>query len=448
MRLFIYTLLLNNLTHLHTPHTTSYANQQGFDGGRLYFDGCAMIVVNGEVRAQGSQFSVRDVDVVIANVDVDAIRSYRASISSRSDQASEATSIERIAVDFSLGIETSFSNMTTPPVRLRVHKPEEEIGLGPACWLWDYVRRSGAGGFFLPLSGGADSASTCAIVGIMCHLVVDAVQKGDRKVLEDVRRVTRQTENDLKNLKRRADKAKSDLKAARNEKEKAYASERIVKAEALAKALDLNYKPSDPREFCRRIMHTAYMGTENSGNVTRTRAIRIANQIGTFHMDCKVDDIIQGVDLAYCKTADIVDKLDVVGGMPKDKSPGFKNEKRMCWMEDLAKQNIQARSRMIYSYKLAQMLATPAVRDKGFLLVLGSANVDEAIYGYYTKYDCSAADLNPIGGVCKTDLKLFLKWAGRTYKWPSLLETERAPPSAELRPGEENQTDEDDMKLT
>ena len=28
----------------------------------------------------------------------------------------------------------------------------------------------------------------------------------------------------------------------------------------------------------------------------------------------------------------------------------------------------------------------------------GSANVDEALRGYYTKYDCSAADVNPIGG--------------------------------------------------
>ena len=99
-------------------------------------------------------------------------------------------------------------------------------------------------------------------------------------------------------------------------------------------------------------------------------------------MDCKVDDIIRGVDSTYRNTAEIIEKLNVVGGMPEDKSPGFKNEKRMCWMEDLAKQNIQARSRMVYSYKLAQMLATPAVRDKGFLLVLGSANVDEAIYGY------------------------------------------------------------------
>ena len=49
----------------------------------------------------------------------------------------------------------------------------------------------------------------------------------------------------------------------------------------------------------------------------------------------------------------------------------------------------------------------------GGLLVLGSANVDEALAGYYTKYDCSAADINPIGGINKRDLKAFLEWAGQ-----------------------------------
>jgi hypothetical protein len=38
----------------------------------------------------------------------------------------------------------------------------------------------------------------------------------------------------------------------------------------------------------------------------------------------------------------------------------------------------------------------------GWLLVLGSANVDEALRGYLTKYDCSSADINPIGGISKT----------------------------------------------
>ena len=52
------------------------------------------------------------------------------------------------------------------------HSPEEEIAYGPGCWLWDYLRRSGASGFLLPLSGGADSSSVAGIVGCMCQLVV------------------------------------------------------------------------------------------------------------------------------------------------------------------------------------------------------------------------------------------------------------------------------------
>lgn len=46
-----------------------YANQQGCDGGRLYFDGCACVAVNGKLVAQGSQFSVADVEVRRAHRD-------------------------------------------------------------------------------------------------------------------------------------------------------------------------------------------------------------------------------------------------------------------------------------------------------------------------------------------------------------------------------------------
>lgn len=50
-----------------------YANQQGCDGDRLYYDGCAMIVVNGDVVAQGSQFSLNDVEIVTATVDIEEV---------------------------------------------------------------------------------------------------------------------------------------------------------------------------------------------------------------------------------------------------------------------------------------------------------------------------------------------------------------------------------------
>jgi hypothetical protein len=51
--------------HMHACNPTD-ANQQGCDGDRLYFDGCACVAVNGDVVAQGRQFSVYDVEVVTA----------------------------------------------------------------------------------------------------------------------------------------------------------------------------------------------------------------------------------------------------------------------------------------------------------------------------------------------------------------------------------------------
>jgi NAD+ synthase (glutamine-hydrolysing) len=68
--------------------------------------------------------------------------------------------------------------------------PEEEIAFGPSSWLWDYLRRSRTGGFFLPLSGGADSSAVATIVHVMCHRVVDEIQRGNEATLRDLRAIT------------------------------------------------------------------------------------------------------------------------------------------------------------------------------------------------------------------------------------------------------------------
>ena len=53
--------------------------------------------------------------------------------------------------------------------------------------------------------------------------------------------------------------------------------------------------------------------------------------------------------------------------------------------ENLALQNIQARLRMVIAFFLAQL--RPWTRGRhGFLLVLGTSNVDECLRGYLTKY--------------------------------------------------------------
>lgn len=98
-----------------------------------------------------------------------------------------------------------------------------------------------------------------------------------------------------------------------------------------------------------------------------------------------------------------------------------------------------------------------------FDILLG--NVDEALRGYLTKYDCSSGDINPIGSISKGDLKSFLVWASTNLGYPALAEIVsslvevvicaslkvEAPPTAELRPtveGEPAQLDEVDMGMT
>ncbi|GAB9464655.1 Nad+ synthetase [Globisporangium polare] len=373
-----------------------YANQQGCDGGRLYYDGCAVIVVNGQVVAQGSQFSVTDVEVVTATVDLDDVRSYRGSVSSRSEQASSLdTVIPKINVDFSLCHENMFLP-TSPPIEVHYHIPEEEIALGPACWMWDYLRRSGGSGFFLPLSGGADSSSVACIVGVMCHLVVDAANAGDTRVVQDVQRIIGTTGE--------------------------------------------SYTPLTAHELASHILHTTYMGTKNSSAATKNRASSLAKEIGCYHLNMGMDMMVDAV----------VKTFEVLTG----KSPRFLSQGGNI-QQDLALQNIQARLRMVMAYLLAQLL--PWVRSKsGFLLVLSSANVDEALRGYMTKYDCSSGDLNPIGAVSKGDLKKLLRWGAVTYNYPTLRTVVEAPPTAELRPTAENadedadhsQLDEEDMGMS
>jgi NAD+ synthase (glutamine-hydrolysing) len=166
-----------------------YANQQGCDGERVYYDGSAMIIVNGAVLGQSSQFSLNDVEVVVATVDLDEVVAYRAGIVSRGMQASKSPIIPIISCR---DIECSSKcEQLSAPIAIKYHSPEEEIRFGPACWLWDYLVRSKQGGFFLPLSGGIDSCSTALIVFSMCEMVYKHIEKGDLTILSDLRRIVR-----------------------------------------------------------------------------------------------------------------------------------------------------------------------------------------------------------------------------------------------------------------
>lgn len=68
-----------------------------------------------------------------------------------------------------------------------------------------------------------------------------------------------------------------------------------------------------------------------------------------------------------------------------------------------------------------------------------------------TKYDCSAADINPIGGINKSDIVSFLNHFTTVTNLPIFAEVAAAKPTAELRPmkeGEKPQLDEEEMGMS
>ena len=374
-----------------------YANQRGCDGDRLYYDGSAMIMDSGRVLAQGSQFSLRDVEVQTAVVDLDEIWASRKS-RSRGLQANEPDvhTLERIPVDFRLCRASDIPDPTLPwslPIETRYHDPEEEIALGPACWLWDYLRRSRAAGFIVPLSGGIDSCATATIVYSMCRMVAAEVAQGNEVVIADAQRLCGRDPVGL-----------------------------------------------SPAQLCHHIFTTVFMGMrQQSSTDTRRRARDLAAAIGARHIDTDIDDMVAALHGVVARVCDFEPRFAVHGGSPA---------------ENLALQNFQSRSRMVLTYALGQLLPTAradAHNRSGGLLVLGSANVDECLRGYLTKYDCSSADINPIGGISKTDLRRFIKWAAEHFALAAVLDPFlHAVPTAELEPLTDShvQSDEADMGFT
>lgn len=369
-----------------------YSNLRGGDGGRIYFYGSSCICLNGTILNRSEQFSLLDVEVISAVVDLEDVHSYRNNIRSRSIQANSTFAYPRIFVpEYSLSSGVlSCRRVTTEYGPMKQLTPEEEILLGPACWLWDYLRRSGQGGYFLALSGGIDSSSVACIIFSMCHLIVNACSSGNESVLQNVRKIV----------------------------------------------CDSSYVPHDPKDLCKRLFVTCYMGTENSSKETRRRADILAKQIGSYHCGVTIDTAVSAVMAIFTTITGKVPRFSTHGGSAR---------------ESLALQNIQARLRMVFSYLFAQLILWVQGRPGG-LLVLGTGNVDEALRGYMTKYDCSSADVNPIGSISKLDLKLFLTYAKVHFNLNILDEIIGAVPTAELEPlttdGQIAQTDEQDMGMT
>jgi NAD+ synthase (glutamine-hydrolysing) len=238
--------------------------------------------------------------------------------------------------------------------------------------------------------------------------------------------------------------------------------------------VDNDFAALDTKRLMNILLHTCNMPTKNNTPEIRKQASDLAKALGSYHLTTPINDafiaaknmvgnVQFGVGITDAEVA-AEQKADYqMMEIPRYKSSGGD------WQENLAIQNIQARLRMVTAYYMAQTLilhrwdqeyagigqdewqayyndkyaaigkaqaANPGIleeridfvpylspgsktlhariiKERGsspFLLVLASSNSDEALRGFFTKYDAGSADLNPIGSFSKTELRDFMRW--------------------------------------
>jgi NAD+ synthase (glutamine-hydrolysing) len=176
----------------------------------------------------------------------------------------------------------------------------------------------------------------------------------------------------------------------------------------------------EPREIIRELLLTVYQATENSGEVTRAAARGVADAIGARFLELNVDALVKGY-------------IGLVEGAI---------DRPLEWSrDDVALQNIQARSRAPSVWLLANLLNG---------LLLATSNRSEAAVGYATMDGDTAGGLSPIAGIDKAFLRRWLQWMETTgpaglRPIPALHAVTCQAPTAELRPQAACQTDEDDL---
>ncbi|MEQ9413199.1 MAG: NAD+ synthetase, partial [Cyclobacteriaceae bacterium] len=111
--------------------------------------------------------------------------------------------------------------------------------------------------------------------------------------------------------------------------------------------------------------------------------------------------------------------------------------RKLTWeKDDIALQNIQARSRSPIIWMLANIKQA---------ILLTTSNRSEGDVGYATMDGDTSGSLAPIAGVDKPFIIQWLKWAEKDLGYKGLALVNRLEPTAELRPADSDQTDEKDL---
>ncbi|MCJ8166516.1 NAD(+) synthase [Pontibacter sp. E15-1] len=169
------------------------------------------------------------------------------------------------------------------------------------------------------------------------------------------------------------------------------------------------------RELVNRLLTCAYQGTVNSSDNTFNSAEGLADSIGAKFYNWTIDDEVNGY---VSKIEDVLDRP-------------------LTWEhDDLTLQNIQARVRAPGIWMLANV---------NNALLMATSNRSEGSVGYTTMDGDTAGGISPIAGIDKAFIRQLLVWMQLELGYEGLQYVNNLQPSAELRPSDDEQTDEKDL---
>jgi len=172
---------------------------------------------------------------------------------------------------------------------------------------------------------------------------------------------------------------------------------------------------ANEKEIVGSILTTAYQATKNSSDQTLFAAKTLAESIGAVFYHWNVDNQVD----EYTETI--------------EKTIG----QSLNWEDhDIPLQNIQARARSPIIWMLANI---------NNAVLLTTSNRSEGDLGYATMDGDTSGSLAPISSVDKVFIIKWLKYAEQELGYKGLKSINQLKPTAELRPSNQEQTDEDDL---
>ncbi len=192
------------------------------------------------------------------------------------------------------------------------------------------------------------------------------------------------------------------------------ALEQLGKKE-LQRKLGFQLEGNSIKEYINQLLTTAYQGTTNSSEETLQSAKHLAESLGATFYQWNIDD-------------------EVIGYTSKIEKVLNRN---LEWTkDDLTLQNIQARTRSPIIWMLANI---------NNALLLATSNRSEGDVGYATMDGDTSGSISPIAGVSKHFILQWLQYAEKELGYEGLSFVNSLTPTAELRPEEQHQTDEEDL---